>query len=132
MAQQVKDGALSLLWLGSLLWHRFDPWPRNFNMHQIELRRKKGNSSIGVLVVAQQKEIQLRTMRSWVQSLAWLGGSGIRHCHELWCRLKTWLGSLTLLWLWCRPAAVALIRPLGQEPPYATGVALKKQKKKEK
>ena len=24
MAQQVKDPALSLLWLGSLLWHRFN------------------------------------------------------------------------------------------------------------
>ena len=35
----------------------------------------------------------------------------------------------TLLWLWCRPAAVAPIRPLAREPPYATGVALKKDKK---
>ena len=35
-----------------------------------------------------------------------------------------------LLWLWCRPAAVALIRPLAWEPPYAMGVALKSQKKK--
>ena len=26
----VKDVALSLLWLGSLLWHGFDPWPGNF------------------------------------------------------------------------------------------------------
>ena len=30
-----------------------------------------------------------------------------------------------LLWLWCRLAAVALIRPLAWEPPYATGTALK-------
>ena len=28
MVQQVKDPGLSLLWLGSLLWHRFDPGPR--------------------------------------------------------------------------------------------------------
>ena len=27
--------------------------------------------------------------------------------------------------LWCRPAAVALLRSLDWEPPYATGVALK-------
>ena len=26
---------------------------------------------------------------------------------------------LTLLWLWCRPVAVALIRPLAWKPPYA-------------
>ena len=31
-----------------------------------------------------------------------------------------------LLWLWCRPAAVAQIQPVAWEPPYATGVALKK------
>ena len=38
--------------------------------------------------------------------------------------------DLMLLWLWCRPAAVALIRPLDWEPPYATDVALKSRKKK--
>ena len=30
VAQWVKDLALSLLWLGLLLWCRFDPWPGNF------------------------------------------------------------------------------------------------------
>ena len=30
---------LSLLWL--LLWHRFDPWPRNFCMPQVQPKRKK-------------------------------------------------------------------------------------------
>ena len=33
-----------------------------------------------------------------------------------------------LLWLWCRLAAAAPILPLAWEPPYATGVALKKKK----
>ena len=37
-----------------------------------------------------------------------------------------------LLWLWHRPAAVAPIRPLAWELPYATGETLKKQKKKKK
>ena len=37
-----------------------------------------------------------------------------------------------LLWLWHRLEAVALIRPLAWKPPYAVGVALKKQKKKKK
>lgn len=27
---EVKDLALLLLWLGSLLWQGFSPWPRNF------------------------------------------------------------------------------------------------------
>ena len=38
--------------------------------------------------------------------------------------------DLASLWLWHRLAAVALIGPLACEPPYATGVALKKPKKK--
>ena len=37
-----------------------------------------------------------------------------------------------LLWLWCRPAATAPIRPLAWEPPYATGSALEKAKNKTK
>ena len=35
-----------------------------------------------------------------------------------------------LLWLWCRPAAIAPIRPRARGPPYAVGAALKKKKKK--
>ena len=34
-----------------------------------------------------------------------------------------------LLWLWCRPAATALIGPLAWEPPYAMGAALERQKR---
>ena len=40
--------------------------------------------------------------------------------------------DLVLLWLWCRLAAVASIRPLVWEPPCAVAVALKKKKKKKK
>ena len=36
----------------------------------------------------------------------------------------------TLLWLWHRLAAIALIRPLAWLLPYATVVALKKEKNK--
>ena len=35
-----------------------------------------------------------------------------------------------LLWLWYRPVAVALIRPLDWEPPHAVGAALKREKDK--
>ena len=37
-----------------------------------------------------------------------------------------------LLWLWRRSAAIAPIRPLAWEPPYATAAALKRQKDKNK
>ena len=33
--------------------------------------------------------------------------------------------ALALLWLWCRPAAVAPIHPLAWELPYAAAAALK-------
>ena len=45
---------------------------------------------------------------------------GVGHRHGL---------DLALLRLWCRLATTALIRPLAWEPPYAVGVALKRQKK---
>ena len=38
--------------------------------------------------------------------------------------------DLALLWLWRRPAATAPIQLLAWEPPYALGVALKRQKNK--
>ena len=34
--------------------------------------------------------------------------------------------DLALPWLWCRPAATALIGPLAWEPPHAAGAALKR------
>ena len=34
MGLAVKDPALFLLWLWSLLWFGFDPWPKNFCMPQ--------------------------------------------------------------------------------------------------
>ena len=40
--------------------------------------------------------------------------------------------DLELLWLWGRAVSTALIGPLAWEPPYAAGVALKRQKKEKK
>ena len=40
MAHQVKDLALSLLWLRSLLWYRFNPWPSNFRMPWVWQKKK--------------------------------------------------------------------------------------------
>ena len=37
-----------------------------------------------------------------------------------------------LLWLWHRLAAIAPIRPLAWEPPYAAGAALEKAKRPKK
>ena len=43
-----------------------------------------------------------------------------------------WVKDPELLWLWCRPAAIAPIQPLAWEPPYATAEALERQKPKKK
>ena len=43
--------------------------------------------------------------------------------------LAQWVKDLALLWLWCRPAATASIRPLAWEPPYAMGSGPRKGKK---
>ena len=50
-------------------------------------------------------------------------GVGRRHASDL---------ALLWLWPWLWLAAVALIRPLAWEPPYAVSVALKKAKKTKK
>ena len=58
-------------------------------------------------------------------TLTLLIGLRIWHCCELWWGHRR--GSdPTLLWLWHRPVATALIRPLAWEPPYATGAAQEK------
>ena len=49
---------------------------------------------LGVPVVVQRKQIQLVSMRMWLQSLASsLSGSEIQHCNKLWCRSQRRLGS---------------------------------------
>ena len=58
-------------------------------------------------------------LAQWVKHLS----CGVGHRH----------GSYpTLLWLWCRLVAIAPIRPLAWELPYAEGAALEKAKLKKK
>ena len=81
--------------------------------------------------MAQKKRIRLGAMRLWVQYLALFSGLRIQRCRELWCSRRR--GSdLALLWLWCRPAATALMRPLAWKTPYASDAALKDKKTKKK
>ena len=76
-------------------------------------------------------------MSMQVLSLALLSGLKIRRCCELWCRSQMQLrsGVAVAVWSYCgwscysRQAAVAPIRPLAREPPYAAGAALKSKNK---
>ena len=81
----------------------------------------------GVPIVVQQKRIRLGTMRFRVQSLTLLSELRIQCCHEL-CVGRRCSLDLALLWLWYRPEAIALIRSLPWEAPYASDVALKTKK----
>jgi len=58
---------------------------------------------------------------TWVKDPALLVSCGVDRRRGL---------DLALLWLWRRPVATAPIRPLAWEPPYVSGSALKKKKKK--
>ena len=73
--------------------------------------------------MAQWKGTWLVSMRMQVWFLA--SCSAARSCGEGW----RYGSNLVLLWLWCRPAAVTLIRPLALELSYAMWVALKSPKK---
>ena len=77
----------------------------------------------------QQKRIRLESLRMWVHP--WLLSVGLGSGFAVSCGVGRRCGSdPALLWLWHRPAAVAQIRPLALQLPYALGVALKKKKKK--
>ena len=80
--------------------------------------------------MAQQKRTQLVSMRTQVRPLVFLSGSKIWHCHCRQCGAGCRHSSdYLLLCLWCSLTAVAPIRPLACELPYAMGVALKRQRK---
>ena len=89
LAPWVKDPAL----LAARAPIRLLAWepPDAVGVSWVQPSKKKKVRCVGVPAVAQQKGIQLVTMRFRVQSVASLRGLGIRHCRELWCRLKMWL-----------------------------------------
>ena len=58
-----------------------------------EKQSKRKQREWEVPIMAQQKRIQLVSMRMKVQSLAVLSGLRIYHCHELSCRSQNRLGS---------------------------------------
>ena len=84
----------------------------------------KKESHTGVPVVAQWLTNPTRN-HEVVGSIPGLSGVAVS------CGVGHRCGSdPALLWLWCRLAAIAPTRPLAWEPPYATGMAPEKTKKK--
>ena len=73
--------------------------------------KNKKQKNMGVPVMAQQKQIQIVSMSRQVQSLASLGVKGSSIAVSCGVGHRGGL-DLALLWLWRRPAAVALISPV--------------------
>ena len=142
MAQQAKDPALSLLWLGSQPGLGFSHWPQNFYVLHIHnsprlpppgqgrrSRRRRGRRNGKGDPVMAQWLVNLTSIHANTGSTP-----GLTQCvrdpavvvsYGVGRRLSS---DLVLLWLWCRPVATVEIQPLAWEPPYATGVAQKRQK----
>ena len=94
------------------------------------------------------KLLILHGSMKWMREATWVKSENLRtsssHCgtaetnptrkHEVVSSIPGLAQRVKdLVLLWCRPAAVALIRPLAWELlPYATGVAPKRPKKKKK
>ena len=82
----------------------------------------------GVLIVAQWKQIGLVSMRLRVRLLASFSGLRVGCCRELWCRSQMWPQIPQCCGCDVGQAAIAPIRPLAWELPYATGTTLKNSK----
>lgn len=67
VVQCVKDPALSLQQLESLLWCRFDSWPWNLHMKEVETKTKNKNTQLYIGPIDQQ--IDLGKLLIWVNYL---------------------------------------------------------------
>ena len=78
--------------------------------------------------MVQQKRTRLVSMSMRVPSPALLVGRGSGVAVS--CGVGHRCGSdPELLWLWCRPAAVAPIRPLAWELPHASGATVREKER---
>ena len=106
-------------------------WDTNIICYHLHVESKKKEGVQGVPAVVQWRRVRLGTLRFRVRSLASFNGS--RSGVAMSCGVGRRCGlDPVLLWLWHRPAAIAPIRPVAWELPYAAGVALKSKKKKKK
>ena len=66
MAQSVKDPALSLQQLQSLLWCRSDPWPGNFCVPQVQPKKKNKKQTNVFLTVLEAEKSEIKVLMGFV------------------------------------------------------------------
>ena len=99
-------------------------WPRSVQMptrEHLPLKEALNNQPVTNQTSIYEDVSSIPGLAQWVK------GSGIAVSCCVGCRRSL---DPELLWLWCRPAAAALIRALAWELSFAMGVALKSIKKK--
>ena len=71
MAQQVKNPALTLLWLRSLLWHGFNLWPKN---HHLCVQSKKKKDTNELICITEKDSETLKQIYSYQRGREERGG----------------------------------------------------------
>ena len=90
MVQRIKDLALSLLWLRSLLWCRFNPQLRNFHTQQARSKKKKILYQDLFCSLGERKYIYViptrgdRTPRVWLSLPIWSPLPSEGDCSSCW------------------------------------------------
>ena len=99
VAQWVKDLALSLLWLGSLMWCGFHPWPGNFctlweqpkKKKKRKKRKKKRRKHFLCMATLSKEPVGLEVLQiwqmspctNWVHLVSLLSTYCVLHCAKL-------------------------------------------------
>ena len=105
-----SQGMFYLNGMKNKIWHIKNVWTKRSHCGAVETNLTSNHEVAG----------SIPGLVQWVKD---------QHCYGIGCRLGL---DPALLWLWCRPAAIAPIWLLAWEPPYAAGAALKSKIKKKK
>ena len=90
---------MSLLWLRSLLWCRFDPWPGNFHMQQSPPKKKKKKKKVAIKerILLKAASSPLTPWTATLETMCPMSAGWWHHLHLCWTEGK---GAWPELLLW--------------------------------